>query len=751
MYFVLNVSYSNFGYPQDPEYENLLKSMGNKQAMLNWTECFDINKQSKTYKNLKSEIRSIGRFIESHEMLMQSLEMKAIADKIYEDALEIKEVSIEKTYRQPNVYFNHKAVVNLTKVVIPEDIMLALSFGYKFLFPFNTNDSNIHEILAQIEQTVEQSISEASHIEAYAEIAHILRARNRFQENENLQWLNFISDRTKRFFKKHEKIFATKSDKGGHTVVIELDEYRSKLRSLLNDPNYILVEEDILAELVKAETKWISILNRKHETRNITAGFGPFEPNILSLASFYGLPKIHKKDAPLRPITVTINTPGYKLSKVFDIMLKRVFQVKDIHVKDSFGFKRFIDEVKIDEEDVLISFDIVSMYTNIPYTLAKDIIMNASGDFLKHFGIGKRILEGMVDFLLKECMVFTALDQTFRQTNGLPMGSCISPTIARLSMDRIIYTLLKEIPDITFIKVFVDDTITAIKPCNVMKALNVLNNFLPDKIRFTMERENVEGRINFLNMTLERKGGKVITNWYRKSFASGRLVNYFSSHKRTTVINTAAHFIKTVLFLSDPDFFRANEQLVITTLRENSFPETTITALMNECYTYMKPFFKEKTHENKLKNEYRIFPHAMCKSREVKRVILRLKKPNIRIAESTKNTKINHITTHKTRIPIEKRTNLVVIAKCQCGNKYKINRTNLNETGEITARRIATSFEFCHQSVHAYREFVFKKGLAYKSQTKHLEKYFRLKFQGRIDDHFFNIPVPVFSKLVPKK
>lgn len=41
------------------------------------------------------------------------------------------------------------------------------------------------------------------------------------------------------------------------------------------------------------------------------------------------------------------------------------------------------------------------------------------------------------------------------------MGSCISPTLARIVMDVVIKDLLKKVPQISFIKVFVDDTIAA--------------------------------------------------------------------------------------------------------------------------------------------------------------------------------------------------------------------------------------------------------------------------------------------------
>lgn len=126
--------------------------------------------------------------------------------------------------------------------------------------------------------------------------------------------------------------------------------------------------------------------------------------------------------------------------------------------------------------------------------------------------------------------------------------------MARIMMDEVANLLITKMPEISFIRIFVDDTIAAMHPSKIDQAMAILNSFRPNQIKFTKEEEN-DGLINFLNTTLKRHGNKIITKWYKKSFASGRLLNYMSSHKRTIILGTAIHFIKTVLILSDPMFF----------------------------------------------------------------------------------------------------------------------------------------------------------------------------------------------------
>lgn len=697
---------------------NLHKELGDRLAWKNWFECFDINQSSAQFLSHVASIEFSERQIQSlKNQLSQSLDDESYHTLIkechfqMESFQETMERKIELEHRPLGAYFNKDALVILTQTTIPEDIEIALSFGYKFQFPHYCSDKNMQEILAQIQMTIDEALPENRKLEASIGIHQILKSRDPIQHDDNIRWMKFISNRTASFLMNHPDIFATKSDKGGHTVVIDAADYDVKLASLLSDNNYTELDHNPLQGLIETETHFIETLAQNDKTKDLFEHLPLFEPNTLCLPKFYGLPKIHKKDTPLRPITSTIGSPGYLLAKIFDKMLKQIFPRSDYHIKDSFEFAEYIQNVTIKETDILVSFDVVSMFSSIPFELVKDIILNQSDDFLNCFSIERSFLEEMLEFLLRDCMVFSALDKTYKQVDGLPMGSCISPTIARLAMDRVINSLMVKIPSITFIKVFVDDTVAAINKQLVDEALQTLNNFRLGKIKFTIEHENTESKtINFLNVTLRRSQNKIVTNWFRKSFASGRLLNFYSSHKRTTVMQTAIHFIETVLLLSDPRYFNDNKRIVIKTLRDNSFPETTIMTLMNSIYTYMRPLknawtlnsesaklipypplvpqtpvgqsqdnepLSQKTIGNNgdEKSGYVIFPHAICKGRKIKKVLCDFKWPKVILADSVRNTKVNSISSRKTITPIAERKNLILISNCKCKKKYRVVKT----------------------------------------------------------------------------
>ena len=68
-------------------------------------------------------------------------------------------------------------------------------------------------------------------------------------------------------------------------------------------------------------------------------------------------------------------------------------------------------------------------------------------------------------------------------------------------------------------------------------------------MKFTVELES-NNKINFLDMTIERRNNTVTTFWYRKSVASGRYINFFSHHPNSQKIAVIYSLIDKAITLS---------------------------------------------------------------------------------------------------------------------------------------------------------------------------------------------------------
>lgn len=352
------------------------------------------------------------------------------------------------------------------------------------------------------------------------------------------------------------------------------------------------------------------------------------------------------------------------------------------------------------------------------------------------------------------------------------MGGAISPIAAALVMDHIIDSFNQIYPaPPTFIGIFVDDSIFILQSDMTDIALEILKNCVPNAMHFTMECE-IDNQINFLNLTLRRDQHSITTNRFKKHYASDRLLNYYSNHKRSIILGTAKNFIKTVIQLSDGQFFQSNKTIVETRLRKNNFPEDTIAYLMNYEYTLMRPFSKRKQYTHRFyhtqhssgsesENEqtshtrqkpmnepkYVAFPHAVSNKR-IRLALNHYKATDIILADSIKNTKNNNICNLKDGKPLSKSGNVIVVAQCKCNKYHKIDKTTFNETGQMVADRLCNTLPKCTNNAHAFNKIRYIKGMAFDSQNNHYLKYIRWKYKNSLRDGRLHLPNVHLAKLL---
>lgn len=161
-------------------------------------------------------------------------------------------------------------------------------------------------------------------------------------------------------------------------------------------------------------------------------------------------------------------------------MIAQLFPRREHHIKDSFDFKQKIDAVSLRDNDVMVSMDIVSMYTSIPTELVISLIVSRSHLFKEKYGLAPNDLLNILQFILIDCAVFQFDGTPYQQNKGLPMGGAISPIAAALIMDHIIDSFSQIYPEPpNFIGIFVDDSIFVLQSDMTDTALEVLNNCVP--------------------------------------------------------------------------------------------------------------------------------------------------------------------------------------------------------------------------------------------------------------------------------
>jgi len=117
------------------------------------------------------------------------------------------------------------------------------------------------------------------------------------------------------------------ADKGKAVVVLDTAEYHQKVRTILSDEDTYTKVTDRLRNPTSRVEKDLDNLLSEIKSRPSThdQNVKQIDPKMYhrlqstdaTPASFYGLPKIHKPDIPLQPITSCINAPTYNVSDIW--------------------------------------------------------------------------------------------------------------------------------------------------------------------------------------------------------------------------------------------------------------------------------------------------------------------------------------------------------------------------------------------------------------------------------------------------
>ena len=141
---------------------------------------------------------------------------------------------------------------------------------------------------------------------------------------------------------------------------------------------------------------------------------------------------------PLRPIVSSINSPSYNLAKHLADILTPWSGKGTSYIKNSQHFVERAKEIEIQPGDLLVSFDVVSLFTNVPIDEACEII----GDILKDDdtlpGRTQMTSEEIVE-LTKLCLTSTYFKfqgKFYEQKEGQAMGSPLSPITSNIFMEH---------------------------------------------------------------------------------------------------------------------------------------------------------------------------------------------------------------------------------------------------------------------------------------------------------------------------
>jgi hypothetical protein len=106
--------------------------------------------------------------------------------------------------------------------------------------------------------------------------------------------------------------------------------------------------------------------------------------------------------------------------------------MKGLEVKNSVDFIEKLKETRVKDEEILVSFDVISLFPSIPI----DEALQNMNDWLVERRIDHQKINCYLNVIKKfmKDIFFMFRDQVYKQTEVTCMGSCLTPFIADIFM-----------------------------------------------------------------------------------------------------------------------------------------------------------------------------------------------------------------------------------------------------------------------------------------------------------------------------
>ncbi|XP_015120513.1 uncharacterized protein LOC107043495 [Diachasma alloeum] len=446
---------------------------------------------------------------------------------------------------------HHESVIhNFTSVVLPEEVKRVLCLESKFGLDVGDQSLPIPRIIKDMEVCIQSLSVNDTSPEDQGEARNVIRSQmvniaTNFQNRPKVSMNNQLAHDirvTRRFLEDNNQVLLTRSDQGGATVLMFRDEYLRVMKEMLADKmTYRKTNKDPTSRFQTSANALVETLKKEGVVSDEKAKYL----------------KTHNAVMLKMPVVSCVKAPSYKVGRFFHTLLSKVHKSSEVNIKNSQEFVEFARNTRLPEGYVLISLDVVSLFTNIPKELVIKIVEDNWEEWSSLVSASKEVVLSLIKYCF-EASYFSFDNEIYCQLDRSGMGNPASTGLAGLVMNHVVSKVIGELPFVVpWIKVDVDDTILAV-PKDRVEEVRERFNSVHDRIQFTVEQET-NNVLCFLDVEVHRgEDGTLRTNWYQKPTSAGIVVNFRSNHPTSQKIGVVFRLLHRALGLSDQEFHDEN-------------------------------------------------------------------------------------------------------------------------------------------------------------------------------------------------
>lgn len=389
---------------------------------------------------------------------------------------------------------------------------------------------------------------------------------------------------------KNKQLTFKPSDKGGNIVVMDYKKYREMCLDILKDSNcYRILAGDPTRSFLNDLQEILEWgLDRRVLSKEEYEFLLPKYPIV---ATFYGLPKVHKGLTPLRgrPIVSGINSLTQNVGVYLDKVLRDFVTSLPSYTRDTTDLLCKLEDIIVDDKTIIASIDVEALYSSIPHDagiMAIEYYLETKG---RQFYAHNQLIIQLLRFTL-EHNFFLFDDRYFHQLRGTAMGSACAPTYANLLLGwweaTVVFTEEREEinQSILLWTRYIDDIFILWQgsESSFVKYVQNLNHNLIG-LKFTYECNPFT--LPFLDVLISKGAkGNLETKVYRKSTSTNSLLKWESCHPRSLVKGIPrGQFLRLRRNCSEVDIFRTQACDLKHRFIRRGYPQTVLDGAYKEA------------------------------------------------------------------------------------------------------------------------------------------------------------------------
>ena len=335
---------------------------------------------------------------------------------------------------------------------------------------------------------------------------------------------------------------------------------------------------------------------------------------------------------------------------------------------------RNIPPADLENDFQFVSFDVVSLFTNVPLKRTLNLILDK---VYKDKQIQTTIKKATLKKLLLDTCTKTAFSfngQLYEQTDGVSMGGSLGPLLANIIMVELEAKVIRPLIEdgtIKFYTRFVDDTLLLLKEDDIERVKAQLERF-DSNLKFTYDKFETETP-HFLDLEITSNGLKI----YRKETFTGHYTNFSSFVPWNYRISWIRSLVYRTKRLCDREHFKEGIREVKKFASWNGFPRSVRNRLINKFVNSTSNRQTEREEDPEVITLWFNVPYIgatgenLIKSLRKKMVTLLNTKKKIKIKTFFKTTQLRDFASSKDKTPLLSKSNVVYEVCCPaCGENY---------------------------------------------------------------------------------